>query len=356
MEVRSITTAPARTDVSTVTVDLALSIPAVFRSIQILQTMVSSMDLAVYRNNVEIATPPLIKRPNVNDTPRGFVKETVFSLAAYGNAYWRLHRSDAASPVQSIEVLSPDTVSITHDQNGRRRYYIGNKEYQAWQIAHLKLMERPGEIFGTGPIQASKSALLGAIRLRDFADNWFNTSGVPTGFLQFDREFNATEAAELAEAWKAFINDHGGTGILPPGVTYVPVHIKPAEAQFLEVQQASVAEIARLFGIPQVHLLATVEGSSNTYLNLEQANIVFLQNTLAAYMNEIEDALTDLLPRGQRVGFREDQLLRMDSNTKWSVAEKQVNVGYTTGDELREQDGKKPLPKQQKEAPADGVS
>lgn len=329
---------PARSDIASASVEQALSVGAVYRAVSIITASVSQMGLGVYRNGIELPLPTLIRQPNINDSQTRFIEETVWSLATYGNAYWRLY----GEPVQNVEVLDPTTVTVVRE-NGQTRYWIGSEQIPASRIRHLKLMSRPGQPLGYGPIQLGNSEIIGAMRLRQFADNWFNTSGVPTGVLSTDQTLSGEEAKLFADAWANFVRNNG-TAVLSSGMNYSPINIKPAEAQFLEVQQAQTVAIARLFGIPAMHLLAELSGTSNTYLNLEQANMVFLQTTLVKYMNEIEEALSSLLPRGQSVQFKEEGLLRMDSVTKWNVIKTQADVGYTSGDELRALEGKAPLP------------
>lgn len=353
---------PSRAANAAVSVESALSISAVYRSISILVTSVSQMDLGVYRTisgiTSELDAPALIKNPNVNDTAQGFVEETVFSLAAHGNAYWRIYRNGPGEAAQNIEVLDPSTVTWTkRESDGKVVYHQGNTDFRPEQIKHLRLLRRPGFVDGLGPIQSAAKEIEAALRLREFADEWFNTSGVPLGYLTTDQVLGAGDAEEIVTAWRKFLSDHNMIGILDQGYDFKHLNLKPADAQFIEVQDSVVVNIARLFGVPAMHLLAVLNSTSNTYLNLEQANLVFLQTTLARYMNEIENALSDLLPRGQKVEFKEEGLLRMDSLTKWKVIDLQVKVGYTNGNELRGYEGKAPIalpaPPAAPEAPAD---
>lgn len=338
---------PARPDGTVLTVDTALGIAAVYRSIFILVTLVSQMPLGVYRtlNGVtnEIDPPSLIKNPNVNDTQAGFIEQTVFDLAAHGNAFWRLYRSGPGEPVQNIEVLPPASMNWTkRESDGKIMWHQGDTDFQPHQIHHLRLIRRSGEVMGLGPIQAATGELTAALRLRKYADEWFDSSGIPAGYLTTDLHLNSEQAAQYSKDWAAFVRDHK-IPVIGGGFKFEYLHLKPGDAQFLEVQKSVVTNIARLFGIPAMHLLADM-GISNTYLNLEQASIVHLQTTLARYMNEIEAGLSALLPRGQRVEFQEEALIRMDNPTKWDVIKTQVEVGYTSGDELRAVEGKEPIP------------
>lgn len=335
---------PARPTAMTITPETALGIGAVYRSVSIIIAAVSSMDLGVFRGPREIATPALVRRPNVTDSTENFVQETVASLATHGNAFWRVTRATAGAAPSSLAVLDPERVTVVQDPDTYvRTYYVHGAEVPPSRIRHLQLMRRPGQAKGLGPIQAATGELTGALLLRKFADEWFDTREVPTGFLTTDLVLSPQESEEFSKSWKRFIKENG-VPVLSQGLSYNHLRVKPAEAQFLEVQRASVAAIARLFGIPAMHLLAEVEGTSNTYLNLEQANLVFLQSTLSRYMTEIETALSDLLPGRARVRFKTEGLLRLDASTLWKVRKIQHETGARTTDEIRAEDGLEPSP------------
>lgn len=337
---------PARPDATdVVTVDSALSIAAVYRAVSVIVTSVSQMPLTVFRGGTEMRTiPALVRTPNVNDTQSGFVEETVFSLATSGQAFWRLYRANSTVPPDSIKVLDPNLVAYDEDlMTGVVTYYYNGQRLEPWQIKHLRLLRRPGTVRSLGPIQAARGEISALLKLRAFADTWFDTSGVPLGYLTTDLILSPDESAAFATAWKKFLADNGGIGVLSQGLDYKYVGANPEQAQFLGVQQAAVTNIARLFGLPAFYLLAAVEGSSMTYTNMESANLSFLQTTLSRYMNEIENALTDLTVRGQVVRFKDEALLRLDATTLWNVRKVQSDLGYTSGAELRQIDGKEPL-------------
>ena len=347
-------TIPPRPTDATLTPETALTIGPVFRAVQIIVTAVSQMDLGVYRNGVEIPTPSLIKQPNVNDSASAFVEETVYSLATHGNAYWRIYRSNGA--IVSLEVLNPEVVGIRYEKN-RKVYYIGTEDFREEDIKHLKFMRKPGHDFGVGPIQVGREELQRALRLKKFVDNWFDTSRPPAFVLKTDQVLNAEDAAEYATRTHAFV-DNNGFLVLGQGLELQNVFSSPRDSQYIEVQQQSVKDIARLFGIPAPDLLAELSGTSMTYQNVEQSNLTFLQKTLSRYMTEIENGLSDLLPRGQRVQFKESDLLRLDAKTKAEIRQIQITSGERTANEFRAEDGLEPLPekKQPDSVPAPEVT
>lgn len=335
---------PYRSLYSAITPETALSIGVVYRSVDILSTSLSQLDVGCYRGEVEVPMTKgngnlLIKNPNVDEPFSAFVQETVFSLALWGNAYWRVY----GDPAVSLEVLDPNAVTITRNQTTGAKVYWYGQENITGKVKHLKLQRLPGHDYGVGPVQVSPGELYAALRLKDFANSWFDVSGVPTGILTTENPLTPAQAGAFSQAWKDFLASNGGTMVLSQGVTYEPIRIKPAEAQYLEVQNQNNINIARLFGIPPMHLTVELSGTSNTYTNLEQLNILFIQDTLVRYMNEIENTLSEFIPRGQVVKFKEEGLLRSDTKTKWDIVETQTKVGYTSGAEMRAAEGKSPL-------------
>ena len=331
-------------------VEQALSIGAVYRSVQIISTNVSQMQVGVFRDGVQIDTPTLIKTPQVGSSMTAFLEETVFSMAVHGNAYWRVYRGSNGQ-VSSLEVLDPTVVGIRREKN-KKVYYIGDQDFAPQDIKHLKLTRRPGHDLGYGPLQINKGEIHAALTLRAYSDAWFDVKGVPTGILTTDMNLNADEAKAYKEAFEAFSRSGGGTVVMSQGMRYEPVAMNPKDSNFVEVQREAVKTIARLFGVPAIYLMAEMSGSSMTYTNMQDQILSFVQNTLTRYLNEIEQALSECLPRGQEVQFIEESLLRMDVKSKWEVIGKQVEVGYTNGDEIRADEGKEPLPKVDAPTPA----
>ena len=329
---------PAREAISNLSVDTALSIGSVYRCVSIITAAISQMPLGVYRAGIEIDTPTIIKQPNVNESQRQFIKQTVWSLATHGNAYWRVYGKYPS--IQNLEVLDPSQVSIT-TENGRKHYWLGSEEVR--NVKHLRLMTKPGVDKGFGPIQQGQSELIGALRVRRFADQWFGGAGVPVGMLTTDQKLNAADSKAFADAFNTFIQTNG-TAVLSQGMKYEYLNIKPADAQFLEIQQSQTVAVARLFGVPATLLASGNEGTSNTYTNNQELFIVFLQTTLTDYMNEVEDALSSLLPRGQEVNFKEDALLRMNTNLETEIDVARIQNGLITVNEWRAGQGLPPLP------------
>lgn len=348
---------PARSlALSVVTADRALTLSTVFRAVQVLGTSVSQLSVKVQRSGKLIDSPTLIKSPSVLMSRRAFIELTISSLALTGDCFWFLNRpAGATGDVVDMDVLNSHEVHIDPDvERGTITYWHRGKEYQSWEIKHLKYLRIPGKVRGLGPIQAAQTELKGTLEARDYASNWFSESDEPTGILTSDQDLNGEKARRYRDAFQREGDYAPEAGkkrdirVLGNGLKYEPMILKPADVQFLESQQFSTTQIARLFGMSSSMMLAAVEGGSQTYQNVEQEWIGFNRFTLMKYIGEMEDAFTALLPSGQRVKFNVDALLRSDTKTRYEAHNLALTGKWKTRDEVRSDEDMAPLTDDQK--------
>lgn len=327
---------PSRT--ADFTVDSAMSLSSVYRAVFILGTAASQLTLDVWRGGDPVEPkPPLIRKPDVDNTLSGFLEATVVSMAVSGDAYWLLDRN-ARNEVVNARVLDP---WACFEDTDKQELSYKDKTYSKDRYHHLRLMRVPGKSKGLGPIQAARAELRGAADLRDFSAGWFTSGDVPTGLLKTDQFLSPEQAREYREQWLA--REAHSVAVMGNGLDYSPILLNPEDAQFIQVQQFSVTGIARLFGIPAHLLLAAVEGSSMTYTNVAQADLSFVRWTLMKYLREIEESFSVLLPGIQTARFNLDSLLRPDTKTRYEAHEIALRAKFLTPNEVRAMEGLAPI-------------
>lgn len=348
--------APARlayeTNATVVNEASALSLSGVFRAVQILATPISKMDLGTVRyiastgEEQKIPNPLLINSPSLRETKRDFMFQTVVSLATTGEAFW-VKRLNAAGTVNSLQIVPTKNVKINEDlRTGVLTYSYTTglypntivEEVPSSLMEHLKLFSIPGELHGFGPIQLCKDDVAGALDLRSYASNWFASSGVPTGVLTSNSMLTADQADEITARWHEKQSNRQ-VAVLGNGFNYDPVALSPKDALFTEVQNQSVQQIARMFGIPARLLLTGVDGTSDTYTNLSDENQVFYRHTLMTYLDAIEDALSNCLPRGTRVKFDYEGLFKADTSQRYANYAIGIANAFLTTEEVRTKEG-----------------
>lgn len=318
------------------------SIDAVYRALAILETSARQLTLDVWRDGETIPAPSIIARPNLDMQRGAFIAQTVSSMAQRGNAYWRLHRN-ASHEIMNIEILDPREMLVSADKNSRPVYSYKTHTIPRADLIHLRLTHVPGELVGYSPLEQCMATINGALDMRAYADNWTNQAGRPTGILSTEQTLTQEQAEAYKQRANAMFTPSEGVAVLGGGLRYSKILLTPEELQFLDSQKANVVSIARMFGIPARHMLATVEGGAQTYANLEQEEITFIRYTLMAYLREIEEAFDTLTPRGQTVRFNLEGLLRTDTKTRYEAHAIALNSGFLTIDEVRAIEGLPPL-------------
>jgi len=338
---------PNRSNVITsVSAKDALGLSAVYRAISIYSTAAQQLSIDVFRGGVTVeVAPSFIKRPDINETRPAFLEMTVVSLALNGNAYWLISR-DAQSRVTNLEVLNPLDMNVETNTRGKvTNYKYMDGDYKPAEIQHLKLLRVPGSAKGLGPIQAAQVELHGTLSTRDYSQNWFETSGVPNGYLKTDTPMNADDALALKDQWHKSVKG-GTTAVLDSGLTYTPIYLSPRDAQFIESQNFNKTQVATLFGIPLRMMLATVEGNSMTYANLQDEKRQFIEFSLMQYMKEIEEAFSALLPGSQVARFNFESFLRTDASARYATyATALAGSPFMTVEQVWEIEGWGPVPK-----------
>lgn len=320
---------PAR-DAVGITERSALALDSVYRAVTVLQAAGKQISLDAWRDGSQLEgrdLPTIVATPGPDLTPTALIAETIASLALRGNAYWLIGRTNDGR-ANSLRVLDPtQCLPVLEPATGERTVQWRGRAWTSQDLRHLRLTYVPGCAEGLGPIQACARSLRGASDMASYASQWTHAGGVPTGVLSTDQPITAAQAADAKRAWNESNSQSGGVAVIGAGLKYSPLHLTPSEIQFLESRAFDVLAVGRMFGIPAHMLLAAVNGSSLTYQNVNDAATDFIRWTLMAYLREIEDALTAIVPRGTTVRFNLDALLRANPSARMSTHKTAIDAG-----------------------------
>lgn len=324
--------------------ETALSLTAVWRSVQILATSVSNLGFQTkrYATGMEmvVENPAFVNNPSLNMTRHQFLYATVAEMALTGNAFW-FKGLDSQGRVNDVTLIPSSGVNVTLSEPNNimsnRVYNYMGMAYPSNLVEHLQLFPRAGWLKAPSPIQICGQDIVAALELRDYQANWFSSSGTPTGILKTGQVLTPEDANTITTNWHTK-QQARQIAVLGNGFEYQPTALKPSEAMFTEVSAQSVQGIARLFGIPARKLVTGVDGTSDTYSNLSDEESAFYRETLQAYARPIQDALSRCLPRGSRVEpLWEDLILsKSDRIAMWSDA---IAAGIVTPQYAAEKEG-----------------
>ena len=114
----------------------------------------------------------------------------------------------------------------------------------------------------------------------------------------------------------------------------------------MENQKFIARQISNMFGVPSVYLGLSMEGQGMTYTNGNEDRNKLYEDGLQQYIVRIEQALTDLLPRGQKAKFNLTGFLRPNQLIRFQAYGLALDKRFMTVDEVRELEGMQPMPKQ----------
>ncbi len=194
-------------------------------------------------------------------------------------------------------------------------------------LVHVTFAKEAGALRGVGPLQLCGAALSVAAEADEWAANYFAGGGVPSVLLRPNYPINEAEAQVIKTAWISTPPNQPKVA----GDMEVDVMGHPQQAELTATRLANVGEAARMFGIPAPLLAYAVAGSSLTYQNLASVGTDLVRFTLApGYLEPIEQAMSDLLPRSTVARFRVDGLQRADPAGRMDVYEKAISLGMMT--------------------------
>jgi len=335
--------APSREAV-VVTETSALSLVAVSRALSVLETAMMQIPVNVHRGHETIQQPAWLDMPDVenNVSQAEWLGTTLFHMAVFGNAFWLVQRNPRG--IVNVKNIHPSDVSVQVDQNNVIVYQVGSKRYTSKDIVHIKLWKKVAadSLLGEGPIQRHKSVLRSALDLHNYADNWFRTAAVPTGTLT-TTEFLSAEVAKQNK--DAFIESQQerSIAVLSSGLKYDSIALNPEQAQFLENQKYITRQIATMFGVPPMYLSMSIEGQGMTYVNGNEDRSKLYEDGLQQYIVRIEQAITDLLPRGQHAEFNLTEFLRPNVKTRYESYAIGLDKKFLTVEEIREMEDMPPM-------------
>lgn len=332
----------------------ALGLTDVFRTVQILTTSAGQLSLNAERQGTVTSRPaPIVRKPDLNMSRSEWLAVLVMCLAFTGNAYLLKQRGPDGSVI-NLPILNPRAVHIEeHPETHRRTYWHDGDRYTENDIEHIKFLPPlPGTLYGLGPIQAAQSSMRSSIDMNDYMGRWFVDTGQPTGILKSKNKLDGDTAQRLRNAWNGLDADGqpieqadnpSGIKVLDADTDYSAVLLSPKDAMWIEAQQFTSVQLARLFGVPSSLMLVTLEGSSQTYANVEQEWLSFVRFTLMGYLRPIEEALTRSTPNGQTVRFNVETLLRTDTKSRYDAHAIALQNKFMTINEVRAIEGLAPI-------------
>lgn len=327
-----------------VTADSAERHSAVWRSKHVYMDLISTMPVGTYRDEtvaVKLRNPEIVADPSVSTPRTGWVAQAVESLVMRGNL-WGVITSTAVNGWPSnVEILPPDAVSAVWDWRDRTlEVRVFGKQVPPDMLWHVAVNQPAGCPLGRSTLDAARASIGSGLAAQQFGSTWYDEGGHPAALLSTDQVLTGDQAEEMKTRWNRMVAG-GSVAVLSQGMDYQAVTVTPAEAAFLETQQASGQDIARFFKLPP-EAIGYDSGQSMTYSNVESQWLNLLIASLNPLMVVIEEAWSSLLPNKQYVQFNRDALLRMTTKDRYEAHKLAIEAGWKSPNEVRSDEEMQP--------------
>jgi HK97 family phage portal protein len=340
----------------------ALGVPAILRAVSLISNVGGALSMNAYRRGVQLDPedrPRLIVRPNPFSTPRDFYRDTFYSMATRGEAWWWVAARDQDDNPLSLIPVNPVEIQVVENPNDLRYPTITwrGKDYSREDLRQITYLKEPGALRGYGPLQACSAAVSISVESQEWAANFFADGGYPSIWIKVagslgggedgwstEEQTSAddpilSEAQRLKEQW---ISTPPNT----PKVTDESIEDirqfdpNPQGAQMLDARTAQVGDATRMFGIPGKLLEYIQSGSSLTYQNLAEVMTDFLKTCLIPnYLEPVEQAMSDLLTNSTVSRFNVEGVNRADIKTRYEVYQIGIDAGILTAEMAQRDEG-----------------
>lgn len=344
---------------SSVSMEEALGVPAVWAAVNFLSGTIAGLPLNVFdRDSKGVKKKVKANKINpmvamlhdaVNDGCSSF--QWRFDMMSAGvlteGRFVTYIEFDKGRP---INLYPLPKASVTRLTNGRKQYEVTvngkKKTYDQSEVLDITFMLRDDLLSHRSPLRMCSVALGKAVNANEYGSKLFKNGGLPAFTLQgpFGSEKTAVRASEnIAEATKEAARKGSSVLAIPIGHKLEPLGSDPEKMQLVETQRFAVEEIARIYSLPPTFLQDLTHG---TFSNTEQQDLHFVKHTLKRWIEQIEQEMNLKFfgrDSSRFVEFNVDGLLRGDYKTRMEGNSTAIQTGQLTPNEARALDNREPL-------------
>lgn len=337
----------------------AMKIPSVVACTELITGSIAQLPIYLYKENEKGEVERIMEDRRVfllNHEPNNILngynykKRIVKDYLFYGVSYTKTEK--VRNNVLELHPLDMKNVQVTkylvngykYDADIKLTLYMQNHEgkqllFKPHELVSV-LKDSEDGITSKGVLATGSEILQLALNESEYTSNILRNGALPIGVIKTAGKLSEQAVKRLRAGWESLYagsKNSGKTVILEEGLDYNPISLKPNDLQLVDGRQVTVAEICRLFNVPE----SMINANANKYASNEQNNLHFLQYTLLPIITAIEAALdkTLLLESEKEDGyyFRFDttEILRTTEKERIEAAANGLKNGFFSLNETR---------------------
>lgn len=302
-----------------------------------------------YSNGEEVENHEFIKllrRPNPLMSKGKFIKRLVSNKLIFGKA--PIHTIGLNKP-KELRPISPINFKAKWNENKTEIIGYGYStskriKFDFEEIIYLSDYHPIDPADATSPLRAYLYAVETMLEIENWAYMFFSSGGIPPFSIIYDEKLSRQTVDEIKERFKqeyAGSNNSFQPMVMSGGAKIQKTGLSPKDIDLSSTEMMSRDKVLGQFGVSKtiVGLVDDVNRASH-----EASMINFLENVVKPFVDSICDDLNLYLGRvyGEDFYLTYENFIPADKKTEAETM--QIRGKWMTIDELRQEEGKEPLP------------
>ena len=336
--------------ISNITREQALEIPAVSAAVNFITGTIASLPIKLYNSNDTVQTAAEITEDNrlyllneeSGDTlnPTEIKRAVIRDMLLDGTGYMHIERS--GNEVSALRYVRDSAVSVEKNSDAiykTLRMLVDGRVYNPWDFVILSRNSVDG---GKGvSILAENSTLLtSSYMLLQLEKAMSRRGGNKKGFLRTEQRVDDNALQKIREAWRKLYSNNGdGMMILQNGLDFKESSSTAVEMQLNQNKVTNAEQIAMLFGLSPDVLSGRAD--DRTYINSIRTAVLPVVSAFEMALNR--SLLLEKEKHNKYFIIDTSELLKADILTRYQAYQIGLAANFLQPDEIRFKENLAPL-------------
>lgn len=336
--------------ISNITREQALEIPAVSAAVNFIAGTIASLPIRLYNSNDEVQTAVEITEDNrlyllneeSGDTlnPTEIKRAVIRDMLLDGTGYMHIERS--GNEVSALRYVRDSAVSVEKNSDAiykTLRMLVDGRVYNPWDFVILSRNSVDGGK-GVSILAENPTLLTSSYMLLQLEKAMSRRGGNKKGFLRTEHRVDEPALQTIREAWRNLYSNNGdGMMILQNGLDFKESSSTAVEMQLNQNKVTNAEQIAMLFGLSPDVLSGRAD--DRTYINSIRTAVLPVVSALEMALNRA--LLLEKEKHSKYFVIDTSELLKADILTRYQAYQIGLAANFLQPDEIRFKENLAPL-------------
>lgn len=336
--------------ISNITREQALEIPAVSAAVNFIAGTIASLPIRLYNSNDKVQTAVEITEDNrlyllneeSGDTlnPAEIKRAVIRDMLLDGTGYMHIERS--GNEVSALRYVRDSAVSVEKNSDAiykTLRMLVDGRVYNPWDFVILSRNSVDGGK-GVSILAENPTLLTSSYMLLQLEKAMSRRGGNKKGFLRTEHRVDETAMQDIREAWRKLYSNNGdGMMILQNGLDFKESSSTAVEMQLNQNKVTNAEQIAMLFGLSPDVLSGRAD--DRTYINSIRTAVLPVVSALEMALNRA--LLLEKEKHNKYFIIDTSELLKADILTRYQAYQIGLAANFLKPDEIRFKENLAPL-------------